>query len=184
MYGHIRATNNGGLVLICKSFALLLTAAPLLAAVPTGATPLRVDINSEDRADMRTVGWENWRPSRGGDMSQSFGGVTVTLHAGGDGGSISLSGKKAIVVHGVTLGADGAVANGGRVAVMEVQLDGLARGPHTFVGYHHALGVGASTYTVSVGGRKVEGIEPSKEPRHNDEVGTSFEKDEGGTRSA
>jgi len=87
-------------IFLSVSFALMLTAAPLLAAVPTGATPLRVDINSEGRADMRTVGWENWQPS-GGDMSQSFGELTVTLRAGGDGGSISLSGKKTIVVHGV-----------------------------------------------------------------------------------
>ena len=157
---------------IYKSFALLLTAVSLLATVPAGATPLRIDINSEGRADMRTVGWENWQPS-GGNMSQSFGGVIVTLRAGGNGGSVSLSGSKAIVVHGVTLGADGAVATGGKPAVMEVQLEGLAPGPHTFVGYHHAPG-GAGTYTVSAGDLKVEGIEPSREPRHNDEVGTSF----------
>ena len=53
---------------IYKSFALLLTAVSLLATVPAGATPLRIDINSEGRADMRTVGWENWQPS-GGNMS-------------------------------------------------------------------------------------------------------------------
>ena len=58
--------------------------------------------------------------------------------------------------------------------MMEVQLEGLAPGPHTFVGYHHALGDGAGSYTVSAGDRTVEGIEPSKEARHNDEVGTSF----------
>lgn len=158
---------------IYKSIALLLTAAPLLAAGPTSATPLRVDINSEGRADMRTVGWHNWQPS-GGNMSQSFGGVTVTLRAGRNGGSVSLSGRKTIVVHGVTLGADGAVATGGKTTAMEVQLEGLAPGPHTFVGYHHALGGGTGTYTVWAGDRKVDGIEPSKEPRHNDEVGTSF----------
>lgn len=158
-----------------KSFLLplLFASAPPLVAVPAGAATLRVDINSEGRADMRTVGWENWQPS-GGDMSQSFGNVTVTLRAGSDGGSVSFSGNKAIVIHGVTLGADGAVASGGNPAMMEVQIEGLAAGPHTFVGYHNALGGGPSTYTVSAGDRKVEGIEPSKDPRHNDEVGTSF----------
>ena len=45
---------------IYKSFVLMLIAAPMLAVVPTGAAPLRVDINTEGRADMRTVGWENW----------------------------------------------------------------------------------------------------------------------------
>ena len=151
---------------------LPLTTMPLLAAVPVRA-PLRVDINSEGRADMRTVGWENWQPLVG-DMSQSFGTVTVTLRAGENGGTIRLFGKKAMVVRGVTLGADGAVATGGKPAAMEVKLEGLASGPHTFVGYHHALEGGAGTYTVSVGDRKVESIEPSKEPHHNDEVGTSF----------
>jgi cellulose-binding protein len=144
-----------------------------LATVPTGAAPLRVDINSEERADMRTVGWENWQPS-GGDMSQSFSDVTVTLCAGGNGGSVSLSGNKRLVVHGVTVGADGAVATGGNPAVMEVRLEGLAPGPHTFVGYHHALGGADGIYAVSTGNRKVEGIKTSQEPRHNDEVGTSF----------
>ena len=99
---------------------------------------MRVDINSEGRADMRTVGWENWQPLVG-DMNQSFGTVTVTLRAGENGGIIRLSGKKAIVVHGVTLGADGAVATGGKPAAMEVKLEGLVSGPHTFVGYHHAV---------------------------------------------
>ena len=36
---------------------LLVTAFAI--AIPTAAAPLRVDINSEGRADMRTVGWEN-----------------------------------------------------------------------------------------------------------------------------
>jgi hypothetical protein len=38
-------------------------------AVPLEATPLRVDINSEGRSDMRTVGWENWHP-KGNSLSQ------------------------------------------------------------------------------------------------------------------
>ncbi len=161
------------------SFLFALVATPLTSAAAetataaSDATPLRVDINADGRADMRTIGWENWQPS-GEIMSQSFGDVTVTLRAGGDSGSIRLVGDKAIVIHGVTLGADGAVVTGGRSALMEVQLDGLAPGQHTFVGFHHALGGGAGSYSVSAGDRKVTGIEPSREPRHNDDVGTSF----------
>ena len=137
------------------------------------AIPLRVDINSEGRSDMRTVGWENWQPSQG-HMSQSFGRVTVTLRPGQDNGSIELSGNKRILVHGVTVGAEGAVATGPNRAVMDVQLEGLTPGPHSFVGYHHALGSADGTYSVSVGDRKIEGVRPSEDPRHNDEVGTSF----------
>ena len=141
------------------SLALLLIATSLLAVVPAGRAPLRVDINSEGRADMRTVGWENWRPSLD-ELSRTFGDVTVTLRAGGDGGSISFRGRKTLVVHGVTLGADGAVATGGKPAAMEVLLEGLSPGPHTFVGYHHALGGAAGSYSVSAENRKVDGIEP------------------------
>jgi hypothetical protein len=132
-----------------------------------------VDINSEGRSDMRTVGWENWRPS-GDDMSRSFGGVTVTLRAGDNGRSVRLSGNKSLVVHGVTVGADGAIATGADPAVMEVLVEGLSPGPHSFVGYHHALGGADGVYTISAGNSKVEGIKTSREPRHNDDMGTSF----------
>ena len=103
------------------------------------AAPLRVDINSEGRADMRTEGWENWLPS-GDDMSQSFGDITARLRAGSDGGSVHLFGNKSLLVHGVTIGAEGVVATGGKPVVMEILLEGLVPGPHTFVGYHHVLG--------------------------------------------
>jgi hypothetical protein len=144
-----------------------------LAAVPARSAPLRVDINSGGRTDMRTVGWENWLPSDT-NPSQTFGEVTVTLRAGSEGGSIGLKGNKTLVRQGVTVGADGAIAAGGRPAVMEVQFDGLRAGPHSFVGYHHALGGGAGPYIVSVGNRRAEAITPSTNPSHNDEVGTSF----------
>jgi len=152
---------------------VLIRTASLLAATPGSPAPLRVDINSEDRADMRTVGWENWRPSSD-DMSRSFDDVTVTLRAGGNGGSIRLSGHKSLVVHGVTVGADGAIATGADPAVLEVLVEGLTPGPHSFVGYHHALGGADGVYMISAGSRKVEGIKTSREPHHNDEVGTSF----------
>jgi hypothetical protein len=136
----------------------------LLALTLAGAEPLRVDINADARADMRTAGWVNWLPS-GDVMSQVFADVTVTLQAG-----VRLTGEKALVIHGVTLGADGVTGQG----LLEIEIDGLAAGPHTFTGYHHALGEATGTYTISAGNRKVEDIRPSTEPRHNDEVGTSF----------
>ena len=137
-----------------------------------GAGPLRVDINSEGRTDMRTMGWKNWQPTED-NMSQSFDRITVTLRAKGNSGSLSIQGRKAILVHGVTVGAEGAVAMGDP-AVMEVQLDGLAPGPHSFVGYHHAMSGSNGIYSISAGTRKVEGIRTSTEARHNDEVGASF----------
>jgi hypothetical protein len=154
---------------------LLVTAAPLLCALPANSAPLRIDINSDNRADMRTAGWENWRPSSD-NLSQTFANLTSTLRAGNDGGSVQLKGSKLLIVHGITLGADGAIVAGGSSPVMEVQLDGLAPGPHTFVGYHHSLNsdVDAGSYTVSAGVRKIEGIRLAKDPRHNDDLATSF----------
>jgi len=156
------------ILIAATAFAQLAEATPQVDSIP-----LRVDINSEGRADMRTTGWENWRPSEG-DMSQSFGDVTVTLRARGQHGSIRLAGNKTLVVHGVTVGADGAIATGTKPAIMDVQLEGLAPGPHSFVGYHHALDGAYGTYTVSTGTCKVEGIKTSQAPRHNDDLGSSF----------
>ena len=142
------------------------------AAAPT-SQPLRVDINSEGRRDMRTVGWHNWQPTDG-SMRQSFGDITVSLRASGPGGEVVLKGSKAIVIHGVTLGADAAVVSG-ESPVMEVQIEGLANGRHSFVGYHHSISDDDGTpYTVSVGDRMVQGIKPTKNARHNDEVASSF----------
>jgi hypothetical protein len=158
-----------------KSLGLLLTPALLSTAF---AAPLRVDINdSEGRADMRSVGWENWRFDKGAaegiSTKKTFGDITATLSPGA-GGSLGFPGNKVHVIHGVTVGADGAVVTG-ETPVLELKLEGLAPGPHTFTGYHHAVGKAAfGTFTVSAGDSKVEGIKPSTDPRHDDEVATSF----------
>jgi hypothetical protein len=157
-----------------QKFFRLLISVFLAGSAAFGSTPLRVDINADGRADMRTLGWDNWRPSVD-RMRQSFGDITVTLSPSSDQGTISLKANKAMIVHGVTLGADAAVATGGPHAAMNVQIEGLTAGPHSFVGYHYSLsGESAGTYTVSTGDRKVEGIQLPNKPRHNDEVGTSY----------
>ncbi len=106
--------------------------ATLLHADLQGGQPLRVDINSDCRKDMRPVGWHNWRPN-GEAMRQSFGDVNVSLRPGNVGGKVELKGSKAIVVHSVTLGADAAVCVGDAPA-LQVQVEGLATGKRTFVG--------------------------------------------------
>ena len=72
-----------------------MTLALLLAAHTAGAAPLRVDISANHRADMRTMGWENWRPDDG-KLRRSFGNLTVTLRPLTKAGSLSLSGRKAL----------------------------------------------------------------------------------------
>lgn len=144
-----------------------------MTIVQQNVKPLRVDINSENRMDMRTIGWENWQPSDHG-MTQSFGNITVTIRAGIAGGTISIIGNKRHIVHGITVGADGVLVTGGDPTVMEVKIEGLEPGQHTFVGYHHALSTGKNIYNISVDNHRVEGIEPSIQSRHNDEIKTSF----------
>ncbi|MCE5184860.1 MAG: hypothetical protein LLF76_01900 [Planctomycetaceae bacterium] len=151
---------------------LAITTISLWMAARANELPLRVDINADARADMRTIGWENWQPSADA-MSRSFDGVTVTLRAG-EGGSLGLAGNKSLLVDGLTIGADGAVVTGGTPAILEVQLDGLSEGPHTFVGYHHTFQGSGGTYAVVIGDRRVEGVKPSAKAGHNDEIGTSF----------
>ena len=140
---------------------------PSLAAF---ATPIRVDLNANDRADMRTPGWQNWIPSPD-DTTRTYGDVKVSLR--GLEGPIRLSGKKSLVVDGVTVGADGVVAS----RAIEIAIEGLTPGWHSFVGYHHAVEGGADqSFLVSAGGLATGELKPMAEVRHNDEVRSSFLK--------
>ncbi len=131
-------------------------------------TVLRVDITADGRSDMRTKGWENWRPAQS-DWKQTFGGIDVALRAT-DGGTLKTINNKALLIHGISVGADTVIAAGG----LEVIVEGLKPGTHTFTGYHHALGGAQGPYTVSANGRTIDGIKPSGEATHNDALGTSF----------
>ncbi len=160
-------TRSAALCVSPTSAVLLLLLAGLLNIA---GSPLRVDINAEGRSDMRTIGWENWQPAVD-NLSHTFGNVSVSLHATGDEASVRLVGKKALVVHGVTLGADGVVVEKGS---LEIRLFGLAPGRHTFVGYHHALVGKPGIFAITDGDRTMVGVTPSLDPRHNDDVGSSF----------
>lgn len=167
---------------IYKCFLLLILSIavrPLLAQLPPGSNSLRVDINADDRADMRTVGWENWFASEG-NHERSFGNLTVSLRCGNDNESIRLVSDKAMVTHGVTLGADAVMVTSDSSPVLEITIRGLTSGPHSFVGFHHAIGEHIGTYAVKVlkqsatNEQTATGIEPSKQAFHNEEVESSF----------
>lgn len=142
----------------------------LMMAASLDARPLRVDIDTTGRSDMRTVGWESWHPSEE-DMSQRFGDITARMRARGDGARASYVGDKAEVVRGVSVGADGILVERGD---LEIQLEGLVVGRHQFVGYHHLLKGDPVLYELAALGQTVTGIRPSTEAFHNDQVGTSF----------
>src|SRR5437867_2199524 len=54
----------------------------LFGSIADGA-PLRIDLNPDNgRKDVMTVGWQNWQIKEAPSVTQSFGGVNVTLKAG------------------------------------------------------------------------------------------------------
>ena len=166
---------------ICPPYRLPLALSVVLLAlslVPhliccARASSLRVDLNANNRSDMRTEGWENWQPASTG-MKKTFGDVTIAIRPGDDTASLNAVGVKALVAGGLTVGADGWMATGGTKASLELHLQGLPPGRHTLVGYHHALGKAEGSYRITAGGQTVAGIRPSTEAGHDDEVATSF----------
>ena len=151
---------------------LTCASALLVPVVPAPAAPLRVDLNTDYRADMNTYGWENWMLG-GNQPKASFGEITASLTASKD-LYLGFFGDKSMVVRGVTVGADAAVAIKGDPPALELRLEGLEPGPHTFVGFHHDTGGGGGVLTVSIGDRKVEGIEVVQHVDHDDDLATSF----------
>ena len=54
----------------------------LFGSIADGA-PLRIDLNPDNgRKDVMTVGWQNWQIKEAPSVTQSFGGVNVTLMDG------------------------------------------------------------------------------------------------------
>ena len=141
--------------------------------------PLRVDLNADERADMRTVGWENWLPTEN-NRKRSFGDLTVSLRSGNEGGSIRLLGDKTMLVHGISLGADGIAVTNDSSPVLEIVIEGLASGRHSFVGYHHSIGNPNGSYQLTARSQSaseiqtVNGIRPSIQAFHNDDVACSY----------
>lgn len=119
--------------------------------------PLRVDLNPDNgRADVRSVGWENWgfdpkKPAR------AFGPVTVAFRSGA---SLRVRWYKPLLVHGATLTSDGLAADGSLTMV----ITGLAPGPHTLASYHSEPNDGpAAALDILVDGViKARGVQPSQ----------------------
>ena len=76
----------------------------------TQTMPLKVDINSEGRSDMKTYGWEKWRPDSNSPVG-SFGDIQVEISGGHPDDRLELKGNKALVAAGTTVGADGIVSD-------------------------------------------------------------------------
>lgn len=138
------------------------------------AAPLRVDLNTQARADMQTDNWENWLLSADA-THREFDGVEVRLVASDRGGALRFEGSKARVVNGVTLGADAAVVADGSPSVIELQIRGLTPGQHTFAGFHSWMGKNADGhYSIWVDGAQKGEVLPSDGEESNDDLASSF----------
>ncbi|MBD5779123.1 T9SS C-terminal target domain-containing protein [Pelagicoccus sp. NFK12] len=139
-----------------------------------GMAPLRVDLNAQARNDMETEHWTNWQAS-GAAASRSFDGVTVRLTADKRGGELRFEGSKALIVTGLTLGADAAVVAGGEPSVMTLELRGLPAGTHTFTSFHGSIGTKLEgAYSVLVDGVPLARVTPAAQAESNEDLASAF----------
>jgi len=142
---------------------------------------IRVDVGAADgRRDTGTPYWQTWKVKEGGEARRVFGDVTVTMRAiGKAGGGIDTFLTKAGIDTGATMATDGVAGAGG----LEMEIRGLAAGPHTIVTYHNSIWdepVGRLTVSCSGAqaggdpGGRVVGLQPSRRVSHNDDVASAF----------
>lgn len=154
-------------IVVFKTFFLCLISFDLQSS------PLRVDINSTNRSDMQSEGWSNWHP-KDGILNTEFSGIKITIRGSSKDSPLLLRGNKAVVVNGTTLGADCITYSDHKDPSLELILEGLSKGKHSFVGFHHSLDKKAGSFTVAVGKIKSMPFFPSHVATHNDEVGSSY----------
>lgn len=126
------------------------------------ATGFKVDLNPPDRrGDVMTPHWENWAWREGSSGSSTFGGVSVTLRAAGN-GTLSPILYKGLLDYGMHMGCDGVVVKSPGDG-LEIILRGLAHGPHTLATYHNEVRDGSpAIFSVSVDGQsRVKDFKPT-----------------------
>jgi hypothetical protein len=136
----------------------------LLLQPLTRAGALRVDVNPDnDRRDVLTKGWTDWRLGSGVDKPLQLGGVTVAFraigHAGADGATITSGMWKGGFDTGATMASDGIVARG----AVEMVITGLPPGRTGIATYHNAFDQKPSEpFSVAVNGEvKLRGVRPT-----------------------
>ena len=141
----------------------------------TQTMPLKVDINSEGRSDMKTYGWENWRPDSNSPVG-TFGDIQVEISGGHPDDKLLIKGNKALVAAGTTVGADCIISDASGSGLIQLKISGLPPGPHTFVGFHQSLSDDFSDFTLSIDGvdSGVFRHSPVSGVPHNDDVCSSF----------
>jgi len=154
--------------------AFAVTAVASVAA----AAPLRVELNGDNgRNDVRTRGWSDWRIPNGPAASGTFGDVRLTLRAVGDGSKVVADWWKRGFDFAATLASDGAsLVPGAGAAALELVIEGLPAGRHTFASRHSAWSQEpAGAFDVAIDARDVaSGVVPAHRVEHDDEVAVVF----------
>ncbi|MGI9176869.1 MAG: hypothetical protein ACR2IT_03320 [Pirellulales bacterium] len=160
---------------------VLLLVVVVAAALPASAAPLRIELNGDNgRNDVRTRDWTDWRIPMGQaqatTVSGTFGDVRLTLRAVGDGATIASDWWKRGLDFEATLASDGASLVPGDGAALEIVIEGLPVGRHTFGSWHSAWSQEpAVAFDVAVDGRDVaKGVRPAHRVEHDDEAAVVF----------
>jgi hypothetical protein len=135
-----------------KKFSVLLSVVAAAALCPCALADLRVDINpTSDRKDILTRSMINMPIREGGETTQRFGALTVTLRPWGPG--VTLDGQlvKAGLDTGATMSTDAAIVHGGTGnGGIEMVLSGLSPGRHSIATYHNAINAQPATGALNV----------------------------------
>lgn len=142
------------------------------------AAPLRVEFNGDNgRNDVRTRGWSDWRIPNGPVASGTFGDVRLTLRPVGDGATLVADWWKRGFDFEATLASDGvSLVPGAGPAALELVIEGLPAGRHTFGSRHSAWSQEpAAAFDVAIDARAVaQGVVPAHRVEHDDEAAVVF----------
>ena len=149
-----------------------------VASTAVAAAPLRVELNGDNgRNDVRTPHWTDWRIPNGTATSGTFGDVRITLRAVGDEAKVVSDWWKRGFDFDATLASDGAsLVPGDGDAALELVIEGLPAGRHTFSSWHSAWSQEPATaFNVAIDGRDMaKGVVPAHRVEHNDEATVVF----------
>jgi hypothetical protein len=147
--------------------AVILLLAPLTAV----AGP-RVDLNQDNqRGDVLTPGWEDWRVKEGASATAKFGDVTVTLRAVGDGAKLTTAWWKPGFDYPAHMVSDGVIVNG----KLEIVLSGLPAGKHSLATYHNTFtDAKPNKITVTAPGGASTTVTPTSQVKHDADAASAY----------
>ena len=155
---------------------LIALASACLLCLPAGAAALRVDINPDnDRRDVLTTGWTDWRLGTGVGRPLESGNVRVWFRVGARGAAsrITTDMWKGGFDTGATMASDGLVARGGSI---DMVISGLPPGRTGIATWHNTFGLDKNgPFSVAVNGQvKLRGIRPTHRVANDYDAACAF----------